>query len=229
VERLLADDRRTWCSASSPAAPPPSCPRPHPGWDWRKSRRWPRCSSPAARTSRRRTPSASTSPGSREGASSGRRGPRAWRDSSSPTWWAIRWTSSARGPTVADPPRPALAVFARQELLDRLPTAVRARLEAGARGELPETPKPGSAEVDGVRTCSWTNRIALLAAAESARPGVPDLVLSSTLTGGAREVGAVVAAPWPGAPREPEPVPPPACLWRAADDRHPPWRRRGRA
>ena len=120
------------------------------------------------------------------------------------------------GPTVADPTTysDALAVFARRGLLDRLPTAVRARLEAGTRGELPETPKPGSAEMDGVaNVLVGTNRIALLAAAERARAlGYRTLVLSSTLTGEAREVGAVVAALARELRASGNPVPPPACL-----------------
>jgi glycerate 2-kinase len=120
------------------------------------------------------------------------------------------------GPTVADPTTyaDALAVFARRGLLDRLPPAARARLEAGARGDLPETPKPGAAEMDGVpNALVGTNRVALLAAAERARAlGYRTLALSSTLTGEAREVGGVVAALARELRASGNPVPPPACL-----------------
>ncbi|MGC4117149.1 MAG: DUF4147 domain-containing protein [Myxococcales bacterium] len=56
--------------------------------------------------------------------------------------------SVASGPTVGDPTTFAdcLAIGARVSLPER----VRAQLEAGARGELPETPKPGDARLVGV-------------------------------------------------------------------------------
>ena len=49
------------------------------------------------------------------------------------------------GPTAPDTStwEDALSVVTRRGVLARLPQAVRLRLEAGARGELPETPKPG--------------------------------------------------------------------------------------
>jgi glycerate 2-kinase len=120
------------------------------------------------------------------------------------------------GPTVADPTTysDALAVFARRGLLDRLPPAARARLEAGARGEIPETPKPGSGELAGVpNVLVGTNRIALMAAAARARAlGYRTLVLSSTLAGEAREVGGFLAAMARELRASGNPVAPPACL-----------------
>jgi hydroxypyruvate reductase len=49
------------------------------------------------------------------------------------------------GPTAPDAStwEDALGVVTRRGVLTRLPAAVRQRLEAGARGEVPETPKPG--------------------------------------------------------------------------------------
>ncbi|HVH16825.1 MAG TPA: glycerate-2-kinase family protein, partial [Myxococcota bacterium] len=51
----------------------------------------------------------------------------------------------ASGPFTPDPTRyaDAIAVLARHDLERRIPAAVRAHLEAGARGEREETPKPG--------------------------------------------------------------------------------------
>lgn len=102
----------------------------------------------------------------------------------------------ASGPTVPDPSTyaDALAVLARYRA--DVPEAVRARLERGARGELPETPKPGDACFTRV-----TNRIIATAhasleagAAEFKAAGIPVMVLGDTVTGEAREVAKVYAA-----------------------------------
>ncbi len=75
------------------------------------------------------------------------------------------------GPTTADPSTfaEALEVLRRYDLLDRVPETVRARLEAGGRGELPETVKPGDLEARrAVNVILGSNRIALEAAARQA-------------------------------------------------------------
>lgn len=76
------------------------------------------------------------------------------------------------GPTVADPSRfkDAMTALQKMRIWDRAPESVREVLEAGARGEIPESPKPGdprlsrafAAVVGGPRTL-------LRAAARSAR------------------------------------------------------------
>jgi hydroxypyruvate reductase len=120
------------------------------------------------------------------------------------------------GPTVGDPTTyaDALAVFARRGLLDRLPPAARARLEAGARGEVPETPQPGSDELsEVVNVLVGTNRLAVAAAAEKARAlGYPPLVLSTTLTGETRHVAGTLAAVAREVTESGQPVRPPCCL-----------------
>jgi glycerate 2-kinase len=57
------------------------------------------------------------------------------------------------GPTVADPATFADALHAADDarLLDLLPASVRSRLEAGVRGDVAETPKPGDPRVQDAR------------------------------------------------------------------------------
>ena len=97
----------------------------------------------------------------------------------------------ASGPTVPDPTSfaDALAVARRRGIVDRLPPPVRARLEAGAAGRIPDTPKPGDPAFARTRTLLvGTNRLALMAAEEKARElGYATLALSSRVTGEARE------------------------------------------
>jgi glycerate 2-kinase len=78
----------------------------------------------------------------------------------------------ASGPTAPDPTTfaDALDVLDRRRVRDRAPASVPARLEAGARGEVPETPKPGDpifALVDDVIVGNST--VVVQAAAEEAR------------------------------------------------------------
>jgi glycerate 2-kinase len=96
------------------------------------------------------------------------------------------------GPTVADPTTFADAL----EVLERrgvdVPPAVRAHLEAGVCGELPETPKPGDPVFDAstyliVARCAD----ALAAGAERARQlGYRAEVVTDDVEGEAREIGA---------------------------------------
>jgi glycerate 2-kinase len=102
----------------------------------------------------------------------------------------------ASGPTVPDPSTftDALAILDRYRA--EVPAAVRARLEQGARGEIPETPKPGDSCFERV-----TNRMIATAqasleagAAEFSSAGIPVMMLGDTVTGEAREVAKVYAA-----------------------------------
>ncbi len=119
----------------------------------------------------------------------------------------------ASGPTVPDPTTfaAALAVLSRRGVLGRAPPAVVAHLERGARGELPETPKPGDpifARCAAVLVGS--NRIAVEAAAREARRlGWRPLVLTASLTG---EVAGVLAAIAREAAETGRPAAPPCCL-----------------
>jgi glycerate-2-kinase len=102
------------------------------------------------------------------------------------------------GPFVPDPSTfaDALDVLERRGLLKSVPARVVAHLEAGRRGERPETPKPGDARLARVRTTLLaTNATALdAAAAEAARLGMRPLLVSGSLAGEARVAGRRLAA-----------------------------------
>jgi glycerate-2-kinase len=102
------------------------------------------------------------------------------------------------GPCAADPTRfaDALDVLARRAIRERVPAAVVAHLEAGARGERVETAKPGDPALARVRhTILASNRTALDAAAHAARRiGLRPLRLTDRLAGEARRAGRRIGA-----------------------------------
>lgn len=105
--------------------------------------------------------------------------------------------SLGSGPCAPDPTTfaDALDVLARHGLLDAVPSSVREHLEAGARGERDETPKPGDACFARVRTLVLAdNATALRAGArEAARCGYDARVLAGWLHGEARARGRELA------------------------------------
>jgi hydroxypyruvate reductase len=81
-------------------------------------------------------------------------------------------SSIGSGPAVADPTTfgCCLEIVGRYGLREKLPPRVVARLEAGARGELKETPKPGDPALAGARhEILASNRLSLEAALARAR------------------------------------------------------------
>ncbi|MFO7834344.1 MAG: DUF4147 domain-containing protein [Halohasta sp.] len=102
----------------------------------------------------------------------------------------------ASGPFVPDASTydEALAVIDRYDC--EVPEVVRGRLEAGATGDLAETPGPDDPVFDGVSTTILgDNTVALRAAAESAHEaGFEPLVLSSRIRGEAREAAKTQVA-----------------------------------
>ena len=105
-------------------------------------------------------------------------------------------THIASGPCTPDPTtyRDALDILERYEC--RIPSAVRATLERGVGGELPETPKPGDplfAQVDN-RTIATAQQSLQAAARFFEANGVPAMLLGDSVTGEAREVAKVYAA-----------------------------------
>jgi len=122
----------------------------------------------------------------------------------------------ASGPLSPDPTTfdDALQVLARYDLLARVPAAVRHRLEAGRRGDVPETPKPGMALFDRVQTVIvGSNRLAAEAAVEAARGWrLNALLLSTYVEGEAREVARVAAALAKEVAHHGRPMARPACL-----------------
>ena len=108
----------------------------------------------------------------------------------------------------------ALAILDRFELRSRAPTSIVERLERGARGEIPETPKPKDPVFRAVtNTVIGNNLLVVEAAAAQARAlGYAPHVLTRALEGEARDVARTLV----GLAREIQagrgPVAPPACL-----------------
>ncbi|OLC15977.1 MAG: hypothetical protein AUH29_06500 [Candidatus Rokubacteria bacterium 13_1_40CM_69_27] len=115
----------------------------------------------------------------------------------------------ASGPTAPDPTTfaDALAVLTRRAVRERVPASVLARLEAGARGEVEETPKPGDPVFERVTNLVIGNNALTVdaAAAEARRLGFDPDVLTRALEGEAREVARDLVA-------RARRLRPPACL-----------------
>ena len=122
----------------------------------------------------------------------------------------------ASGPTAPDPTTfgDALSVVDRYGLREKVPAAAQAHLEAGARGERPETPKPGDpifARVTNVLVANGTQAVEA-AELEANRMGLRALVLSTTVDGETRDVARVHAAVAREVRAFGRPVAPPACV-----------------
>ena len=103
----------------------------------------------------------------------------------------------ASGPVSPDPTTygDALSVLQELSLRHRVPPTVREHFERGAGGAVAESPGPGDAAFERVRTrIVGNNRTACEGAArEAAARGYSTLLLGSRITGEAREVGRVLA------------------------------------
>ncbi len=101
------------------------------------------------------------------------------------------------GPTLPDSSTfaDALAVIQKYKLTSAIPRTVRARLQDGAAGKLPETPKAGDPLFRNVHNfVVGSNRLSLEAASAKAKTlGYRTLILSSTMQGETREVARVHA------------------------------------
>ncbi len=98
------------------------------------------------------------------------------------------------GPTAPDPSTfaEALAVLDKYDLRRQVHEVVRTRLEAGARGEIEETPK---SVPNAYNLVVGSNRLAVNAAAAKAKElGYRTMILSTTIAGETREVARVHAA-----------------------------------
>jgi hydroxypyruvate reductase len=122
----------------------------------------------------------------------------------------------ASGPTVPDPTtyQEALAILDRYQIRDRVPAAVQRHLEAGARGEVPETPKVHDPCFGNARHLVIGNNLqSLVAARERAEAlGFRTLLLTTALRGESREVAQALAAILLEIRRTGYPLSPPACL-----------------
>ena len=104
----------------------------------------------------------------------------------------------ASGPTVPDPTTFAdcWRILERYRLEGKIPQVIRSHFEAGLHGLVAETPKPGEAVFGRVRnTLVASIRQALDAAAEEAsRQGCTPQILTSSMTGEAREQAGIIVA-----------------------------------
>ena len=102
------------------------------------------------------------------------------------------------GPTVADPStyQDACRVLESYDLWKRIPQTVRTHLQNGIRRMVSETPKPGSRMFR--RSYNYIlsdNRLAVEGLSNKANAlGIPTLILTTSLTGDAREAGKMVGA-----------------------------------
>ncbi|MBS1856776.1 MAG: DUF4147 domain-containing protein [Acidobacteria bacterium] len=115
------------------------------------------------------------------------------------------------GPTAPDASTfaGALAILDKFAIRERVPASVRGRLERGAAGEVPETPKHSAA----MNTVIGSNRLAVDAAAARARElGYRTLILSSEIEGETREIARMHAAIAREIARRGRPLKPPACV-----------------
>ena len=108
----------------------------------------------------------------------------------------------------------ALEAIERRGVREVVPAAVRRHLEAGMRGERPETPKPGDPLFRRVVfAVVGSNRLSVAAAArEARRQGLRPLVLTTRLEGEAREVARALTAVLRQCVEDGRPAAPPVCL-----------------
>lgn len=105
-------------------------------------------------------------------------------------------THVASGPCAPDPTTYSDALAVIEDYHIDVPAAVMATLQAGLRGELEETPKPGNPAFDRVENrVIATARDSLWAAAEYLRArGIDAVILGDSVTGEARDVAKVYSA-----------------------------------
>lgn len=122
----------------------------------------------------------------------------------------------ASGPMSPDPTTyaDAWAVLERYDLVERVPSPVRAELQSGLDGRVSDTPKPGDPLFERVRNVLvGSNRLAAEAAVAAARErGLNAILLSTFVEGEARQVARVAAALAKELIYHDRPVPRPACL-----------------
>ncbi len=127
----------------------------------------------------------------------------------------------ASGPVTADPTTfaEAVAILERTGMWQQAPAPVRRHLEAGRDGRVPESPKPGDPCFERARAqIIGNNRLAAEAAlAEADARGYSTLLLTTRLTGEAREVGRVLAAIGLEIGASGRPIKAPACVAAAGE------------
>jgi len=125
----------------------------------------------------------------------------------------------ASGPTTPDSTTFADAVDIIRKYAVRVPTAVAYRLERGAAGEIPDTPKPGDPAFHNAHNfIIANNRLLVNAAHAKARAlGFNTTILATELEGEAKEAGAFFAAIAREIVSTGNPVSRPACVLSAGE------------
>jgi hydroxypyruvate reductase len=122
----------------------------------------------------------------------------------------------ASGPTVPDPRTytDALAILDKYRIRPDIPASIRAHLEAGATGKVPETPKPDDPLFARVKSVMVASNIQALEAAkaEAQRLGFQAMILSSFIEGETREIARMHAALALEVRASGHPCRPPVCL-----------------
>lgn len=107
-------------------------------------------------------------------------------------------TAIGSGPTTPDPStyREAIAIMKRRRIWTKAPASIRRHLQRGDRGEIGETPKPGTARFRRVQhEIIGNNEMALGAAAQAAqRAGLQTIRFSMPLVGEASTAGKTFAS-----------------------------------
>ena len=122
----------------------------------------------------------------------------------------------ASGPTVPDPTTyaDALAILDKYRIRGDISPSIRTHLEAGARGEIAETPKPTDPLFSRVKSLMVASNIQALEAARSeARAlGLTPMILSSFIEGETREIARMHAALAREVRASGNPDKPPVCI-----------------
>jgi hydroxypyruvate reductase len=125
----------------------------------------------------------------------------------------------ASGPTAPDTTSfsDALAIIQKYGL--QVPEAVLERLQEGARGRIPETPKPGDPVFKNVANhIIANNKLLIEAAAGKARElNLNTLVLGTEVEGEAKDIGRFLAAIAREIPKSGNPIKAPACILAAGE------------
>lgn len=127
----------------------------------------------------------------------------------------------ASGPTVGDPTtfHQAEQILRQYHVWSDLPNSVRERIEAGTRGESPETPKPGDDVLQRVTTTiiGSGSDAAEASLVEAESLGYHTLLLTTTLEGEAREIGKLLASLAREEASRNRPLPYPALIMAAGE------------
>ncbi len=125
-------------------------------------------------------------------------------------------TTIGSGPMAPDPSTflDAKNVLAKYTIWNRIPVAVRQHLDRGVQGRIPETPKPGEALFSRIQHhVIGNNQAAVSRIARQAKAlGLRPLILTTTLSGEAREIGKLFGDLAREMHVSGNPLRPPACL-----------------